>query len=107
MNGYFGKILVIRLKFSCCLCNFLVTMNNFFRVTQVMCLKWLIESFSIEMQDEEDLLLKQYLYAGGICLSTFCSVLLIHPTVFGFQHIGMKIRIASSSLIYRKVNDQT
>jgi hypothetical protein len=68
-----------------------------------MCLKWLIESFSVEAQDEEDLVLKQYLYAGGICLTTFVSVMSVHPSIFGFQHIGMKIRIASSSLIYRKV----
>jgi hypothetical protein len=74
------------------------------RVAQALFLKWLIESFSVEKAEEEDHKLKQYMWAAGVCLTTLFHTLLLHPTMFGQQHIGMKCRVAASSLIYRKVS---
>ncbi|XP_063913516.1 probable multidrug resistance-associated protein lethal(2)03659 [Zophobas morio] len=43
-----------------------------------------------------------YLYAGGIVGMSFLSVLMGHSYILGLQHLGMKIRVASCSLMYRK-----
>lgn len=43
-----------------------------------------------------------YLYAGGVILCTVLSVVIVHPYMMGVLHIGMKIRVACCSLIYRK-----
>lgn len=43
-------------------------------------------------------------YLGiGLCLLFLVRTLLIHPSIFGLHHIGMQIRIALFSLIYKKV----
>uniref|UniRef100_A0A803XV47 Cystic fibrosis transmembrane conductance regulator n=1 Tax=Meleagris gallopavo TaxID=9103 RepID=A0A803XV47_MELGA len=42
-------------------------------------------------------------YLGiGLCLLFLVRTLLIHPSIFGLHHIGMQIRIALFSLIYKK-----
>ncbi|KAF5283711.1 hypothetical protein FQR65_LT13746 [Abscondita terminalis] len=43
-----------------------------------------------------------YLYAVGIVACSLMAVLITHPTVLGILHMGMKIRVACCSLIYRK-----
>ncbi|KAF5283716.1 hypothetical protein FQR65_LT13751 [Abscondita terminalis] len=43
-----------------------------------------------------------YGYAGGVIGCSLLSVLIVHPYQFGVLHIGMKIRVACCSLIYRK-----
>ncbi|KAJ3656111.1 hypothetical protein Zmor_015210 [Zophobas morio] len=43
-----------------------------------------------------------YLYAGGIVGISFLNVLMGHSYMLGLQDLGMKIRVASCSLIYRK-----
>jgi ATP-binding cassette subfamily C (CFTR/MRP) protein 4 len=43
-----------------------------------------------------------YIYASGIVVMSFFNVLLGHSYMLGLQHLGMKIRVASCSLIYRK-----
>ncbi|RZC41834.1 ABC tran domain containing protein, partial [Asbolus verrucosus] len=43
-----------------------------------------------------------YLYASLIVLMTFFYVLVGHTYALGVSHLGMKIRVACSSLIYRK-----
>ena len=45
-----------------------------------------------------------WLYAGGV---SFCAVLLAithHPYFFSVQRIGMRMRVACCSLMYRKVS---
>lgn len=43
-------------------------------------------------------------YLGiGLCLLFIVRTLLLHPAIFGLHHIGMQIRIAMFSLIYKKV----
>lgn len=44
-----------------------------------------------------------YYLAIGLCLLFIVRTLLLHPTIFGLHHIGMQIRIAMFSLIYKKV----
>lgn len=43
-----------------------------------------------------------YLYALGIILCSAVNVFIIHPYMMGILHMGMKIRVACCSLIYRK-----
>ncbi|KAM7344070.1 putative multidrug resistance-associated protein lethal(2)03659 isoform 2-T2 [Cochliomyia hominivorax] len=43
-----------------------------------------------------------YLYALGVILISVVSVFFFHPNNMGIQHMGMKIRVAICSLIYRK-----
>uniref|UniRef100_A0ABI7W3F7 Cystic fibrosis transmembrane conductance regulator n=1 Tax=Felis catus TaxID=9685 RepID=A0ABI7W3F7_FELCA len=40
--------------------------------------------------------------AIGLCLLFVMRTLLLHPAIFGLHHIGMQIRIAMFSLIYKK-----
>lgn len=43
-----------------------------------------------------------YLYACGVVLCSLLNVFLIHPYMMGVLHLGMKLRVACCSLIYRK-----
>lgn len=44
-----------------------------------------------------------YLYASGMILLTILTVIIYHHSQLGLMEIGMRVRIASSSLMYRKV----
>ena len=44
-----------------------------------------------------------YLFATGVVLGSGMFVLTHHPFFFGIQHVGMKIRVAACSVIYKKV----
>jgi ATP-binding cassette subfamily C (CFTR/MRP) protein 4 len=63
-----------------------------------MFLKFLISSIA---NNEESW--KKYSYAAGVTLTTLGHSLLLHPTMFANQHVGMKCRVGACSLIYRKV----
>ncbi|XP_073971785.1 ATP-binding cassette sub-family C member 4-like isoform X2 [Rhodnius prolixus] len=70
------------------------------RLAQPFLLGGLIDSFSgsgslTSMQTQ--------LYAGGLIACIFFTSLLLHTYHMNVVHIGMKIRVAISSLIYRKV----
>ncbi|XP_053109739.1 cystic fibrosis transmembrane conductance regulator [Hemicordylus capensis] len=43
-----------------------------------------------------------YYLAIGLCLLFIVRMLLLHPAIFALHHIGMQIRIALFSLIYKK-----
>ncbi|XP_044316417.1 probable multidrug resistance-associated protein lethal(2)03659 [Drosophila rhopaloa] len=43
-----------------------------------------------------------YAYAAGIILCTAFSVILLHPYSFAITHLGLKIRVGVSSMVYRK-----
>ena len=43
-----------------------------------------------------------YLYATGVVLCLTVYALIHHPYFFGMVHTGMKMRVAASSLLYRK-----
>ncbi|XP_030072284.1 cystic fibrosis transmembrane conductance regulator [Microcaecilia unicolor] len=44
-----------------------------------------------------------YYLAIGLCLLFLVRMLLLHPAIFGLHHIGMQMRIAMFSLIYKKI----
>lgn len=43
-----------------------------------------------------------YLYALGIILCSAVNVFVVHPYMMAILHMGMKMRVACCSLIYRK-----
>ncbi|XP_060517682.1 probable multidrug resistance-associated protein lethal(2)03659 isoform X2 [Cylas formicarius] len=43
-----------------------------------------------------------YLYAGVLILASFLFIVVNHNYMFGCHHLGMKIRVACCSLMYRK-----
>ncbi|XP_075146932.1 putative multidrug resistance-associated protein lethal(2)03659 [Haematobia irritans] len=43
-----------------------------------------------------------YLYAAGVILCSAFNVMFTHPYMLGTMHVGMKIRVAMCSMIYRK-----
>lgn len=43
------------------------------------------------------------LYAGGICIATAINVIALNQVVFGAFHVGARIRVATCSVVYRKV----
>ena len=42
-----------------------------------------------------------YGYASGVVLCSAAYTFFHHPYTFGLQHTGMKMRVASSALLYR------
>jgi len=74
------------------------------RIAQPLCLGMLIQYFRA---DSTMPTWQAYLYATGVVLSSALYTIIIHPFYFGTQHIGMKLRIASCSLIYKKVLEST
>lgn len=44
------------------------------------------------------------LYASGIMTTSLLVVLTMHPYFLAVLHVGMKMRVAACSLIYRKVS---
>lgn len=44
-----------------------------------------------------------YLYACGVVFCSTVNVSVLHPYMMAVMHVGMKIRVACCSLIYRKV----
>ncbi|XP_076244312.1 putative multidrug resistance-associated protein lethal(2)03659 isoform X2 [Calliopsis andreniformis] len=71
------------------------------RVLQPICLGRLLTYFS---PDNEKRISKEeaYLYATGVILCSGILVFVTHPYMMGIFHIGMKMRVACCSLIYRK-----
>lgn len=43
-----------------------------------------------------------YYFAVGVILCSALSVMVIHPYMLGTMHVGMKMRVAMCSMIYRK-----
>ncbi|XP_057653036.1 ATP-binding cassette sub-family C member 4-like [Diorhabda carinulata] len=44
-----------------------------------------------------------YYYGLGLILTSFLSLLILHHTMFSMGAVGMRIRVALSSLLYRKI----
>ncbi|PSN41132.1 Multidrug resistance-associated protein 4 [Blattella germanica] len=71
-----------------------------FRVAQPVLLGKLIQYFNKESKMSKN---EAYGYAGGLIVVTTCSIALNHHSMLLAQKIGMRIRIACCSLIYRKI----
>jgi ATP-binding cassette subfamily C (CFTR/MRP) protein 4 len=68
-------------------------------------LKKLLHFFS--PQKNEVTLQKAYMYAGLLVFATFVDLITYHWYMMGLSVLGMKIRVACSSLIYRKCLKQS
>lgn len=44
-----------------------------------------------------------YIYAGAYVLCLFLDCIIAHPSMMALQHISMKLRVACSSAVYRKI----
>ncbi|EDV91220.1 probable multidrug resistance-associated protein lethal(2)03659 [Drosophila grimshawi] len=76
----------------------LISQEMLTRVTQPICLFGIMAYFA---GDDTDLT-KAQLYAAGLMAGTVFSVAFGHPYMLGVLHLGMKMRIALCSLVYRK-----
>ncbi|KAB0802273.1 hypothetical protein PPYR_04459 [Photinus pyralis] len=72
----------------------------FIRVTQPILLGQLVAYYMLEQEQisERD----AYLYAAGVVGCSLIIVFVTHPYMMGVLHVGMKMRVACCSLIYRK-----
>lgn len=70
------------------------------KVVQPLLLGKLIRYFTSEPSISET---EAYLYAMGMSLSVIILAIFHHPYFFTVQRIGMQIRVACCSLLYRKV----
>ncbi|XP_055908743.1 probable multidrug resistance-associated protein lethal(2)03659 [Eupeodes corollae] len=70
------------------------------RITQPLFLGLLVTYYSV--QESPDTIVTAYLYALGIIVCSALNVLFQHPYMLGTMHVGMKMRVAMCSMIYRK-----
>ncbi|EZA62671.1 putative multidrug resistance-associated protein [Ooceraea biroi] len=76
----------------------LAIMEILLRVLQPIFLRQLLRYYnSWEVNEFE-----AYMYATGIILCSAINIFVIHPYMMAILHMGMKIRVACCSLIYRK-----
>jgi ATP-binding cassette subfamily C (CFTR/MRP) protein 4 len=73
------------------------------RLSQPLFLGRLVRHFSEEESDTSITIEEAYIYAAGVVLCSALNVIVIHPYMMAILHMGMKIRVACCSLIYRKV----
>ncbi|XP_059490449.1 probable multidrug resistance-associated protein lethal(2)03659 [Neocloeon triangulifer] len=69
------------------------------KVAQPLLLGQLIRYFTPMSGIEKD---EAYWYAAGVILCSGISIVTLHPYMLGIMHIGMQMRVAACSLIYRK-----
>ncbi|KAM5255990.1 cystic fibrosis transmembrane conductance regulator [Ctenodactylus gundi] len=69
------------------------------KAVQPLLLGRIIASYDPDNKTERSIAI--YL-GGGLCLLFIVRTLLLHPAIFGLHHIGMQMRIAMFSLIYKK-----
>ncbi|GLG99917.1 Probable multidrug resistance-associated protein lethal(2)03659 [Gryllus bimaculatus] len=77
----------------------LAAMELGLRVAQPIFLGRLVLSFSSESEVSRDAALG---YAAGVVLCSVVDVCVTHPYFMGLSHMGMKMRVGSCSLLYRK-----
>lgn len=68
-------------------------------IIQPLFLAYLIRSYGSGDPTEQ---YKSYIYAAGIVLTTIAYPMTHHPYFFEVTHLGMKMRVACCSLLYRK-----
>ncbi|XP_064639147.1 ATP-binding cassette sub-family C member 4-like isoform X1 [Lineus longissimus] len=75
----------------------LVLIEESVKILQPLLLVGLIKFFS-----NQTTLLDAYLYAAGVSICAIFLAVFHHPYFFGVLRVGMQLRVACSSLIYRK-----
>ncbi|XP_043286728.1 probable multidrug resistance-associated protein lethal(2)03659 [Venturia canescens] len=76
----------------------LAIMEILLRVLQPLFLGRLLQYYSGENPSSLD----AYLFAGGVVLCSAVNIFVMHPYMMAILHMGMKMRVACCSLIYRK-----
>lgn len=84
---------IASLGFILCAIEFLL------RVSQPIFLGNLIKYYSSGGTSDKT---EAYLYAGAVILCSALTVLSVHPFMLSQLHVGMKLRVAMCSMIYRK-----
>ncbi|CAB3386319.1 Hypothetical predicted protein [Cloeon dipterum] len=69
------------------------------RISQPIFLGRLIRYFASSTDIDKD---EAYLYAVGLIVTSGMIVMIVHPYMMAVIHIGMQLRVATCSLIYRK-----
>lgn len=64
---------------------------------------WVINYFDVNLGLKKTTRNEAFLSATGLVLSTLAVVFIMHHMNLSSQRIGMRVRVACSSLIYRKV----
>lgn len=77
---------------------------NTHRIGQPLCLGQLVHYFG--SGDNTISTWEAYLYATGVVLGSALYTFTHHPYFFECQHIGMQIRVAACSLVYKKVKNR-
>ncbi|KDR22129.1 probable multidrug resistance-associated protein lethal(2)03659 [Zootermopsis nevadensis] len=82
----------------------LFVMEFSLRVSQPLLLGRLVRYFSVSKSKSDfDMTLEEaYFYAAGVVICSALNVFVIHPYMMAIIHMGMKMRVACCSLIYRK-----
>lgn len=80
----------------------------YFRVSQPLLIGRFVRLFSLpSSNDDEESRASQFLevclYGGGIVLVSIAYSIIRYPYLFEVMNIGLRARVAMSSLIYRKV----
>ncbi|XP_046823149.1 probable multidrug resistance-associated protein lethal(2)03659 isoform X2 [Vespa crabro] len=76
----------------------LVVMEIVLRVLQPLFLGYLLRYYNTTEVSKNE----AYLYALGIILCSAINIFVVHPYMMAILHMGMKMRVACCSLIYRK-----
>lgn len=85
--------------------------NNFYtyqvyvfirRMSKPLFIGGLLTHFNPDASDKTELWYA-FMCASGLVFSMFATIILVHSTVMAILHFGMKIRVACSSIIFRKV----
>jgi len=70
------------------------------KTLQALLIGWVIDFFA---DPKEENYLLACITAAGLCLTLIIATLLLHISIFATQKIGMRMRIATNCLIYKKV----
>ncbi|XP_011301163.1 probable multidrug resistance-associated protein lethal(2)03659 [Fopius arisanus] len=76
----------------------LAIMEIVLRVLQPLALGRLLRYYSTDNVTKTE----AYLYASGVILCSAVNIFVVHPYMMAILHMGMKMRVACCSLIYRK-----
>lgn len=68
------------------------------RTVQPLCLLKLISYYTYGTDSKDN----AYYYAAGVVACSALNVIIMHPYMLGTMHVGMKMRVAICSMIYRK-----
>lgn len=87
-------------KFVPCLVAFLLE-ECILRLAQPLFLGYMINYFTVQGKSDEGLL-KACIAAGGLCLTAALFIVVHHPFALVVTKLGMDMRVASCTLLYKK-----